>query len=175
MVGVSPLLEGKVSALGRGGKPDAFVRKGTWSKLLHLRGLYSHSPQGSVFEVSGIRGPCFSSFHPSYHTPFPVAVDQCISLEADTVQQAVYLVLCGCSSPCLSCYRCFRCYYLIFPKFCSCPCKQKILHLGFRPKETSHFRGKGSSLFSSLSTALNHSPAASAGDPYCCSACVCQE
>lgn len=72
----------------RDGKSDAFVRKGKWSKPLHLRGLYSYSPQGSVFEVSGIRGPCFSSFHPSYDTPIPVAVDQCISLEADTVQQA---------------------------------------------------------------------------------------
>lgn len=120
-VGVSPLLEGRVSTVGGDGNPGALVRKGKWSKTLHLRGLYSHSPRGSVFEVSGIRGPCFSSFHPSYHAPFPVAVDQCISLEADTVQQAVYPILCSCSSPCLFLLQAFRCYYLIFPKFCSCP------------------------------------------------------
>lgn len=145
VVGISPLLEDKVCTVGRDGKPDVFVRKGKWSKPSHLRGLCSHSPQGSIFEVSGIRGPCFSSFYLSYHVPFPVAVDQCISLEADTVQQTVYPILCSCSSPCLSCYKCFRCYYLISPKFCSCPWKQKIPHLGFRPKETSHFQGKGSS------------------------------
>lgn len=31
---------------------------------LHLRAVHSHSPQGSVFEVSGIRGPCFFFFNP---------------------------------------------------------------------------------------------------------------
>lgn len=42
-------------------------------------GNASQSPQVSVFEVSGISGPCFSSFHPSCHIPIPVALDQCIS------------------------------------------------------------------------------------------------
>lgn len=50
----------------------------------------------------------------------------------------------------------------MFPKFYSCPCKQKIPHLGLRPKEASHLLGKGSSFLSFLSVALNHSPAASA-------------
>lgn len=112
------------------------------------------------FEVSGIRGPCFSSFHSSCYTPFPVAVDQCISLKANIIQQAVCPILCNCCSPRLSCYKCFRCYYLIFPEFYFCPCKQKILHLGLRPKEASHLLGKGSYL-SSLSMALNHFSAAS--------------
>lgn len=121
--------------------------------------MYSHSPQGSVFEVSGIRGPCFSSFHSSCYTPCPVAVDQWISLKAN-IQQATHPVLCNCSSPCLFCYKCFRYYYFIFPEFFSCPSKQKILHLGLRPKEASHLLGKGSYL-SSLSMALNHFSAAS--------------
>lgn len=59
-VGVSPLLEGRVSTVGRDGSPDALVRKGEWSKPLPLKGLYSHSPQGSVLEVSGVRGPSAS-------------------------------------------------------------------------------------------------------------------
>lgn len=38
---------------------------------LHRRGVYSHSAQGSAFEVSGIRGPCFS-FFPSQQ-PHPLS------------------------------------------------------------------------------------------------------
>lgn len=71
--------EDRASAVGKDGKLDVFVRKGGCREPLHLRDMYSHSPQGSVFEVSGIRGPCLSFLHPSYHTPFPVAMDQCIS------------------------------------------------------------------------------------------------
>lgn len=135
---------------------------------LHLRGMYSHSPWGSASEVSGTRGLC-SSFHPFYHSL--IAVDQCISQEANITQQAVFLVLCNCSSPCLSCYKCFKCYYLIFPKFYSSLCKQKIPHLDLKSKKASHFQGKGSSLFPP-SLALSHSPAPSA-ECYC-STCVCQ-
>lgn len=169
MVGISPLLEGKVSTVERDGKPDAFVRKGEWSKPLPLRGLYSYSPQGSVFEVSGIRGPCFSSFHPSYDTPFPVAMDQCISLEADTVQQATLY---------------FTVALLVFPATSVLdvttwfsPSSAPVLakHLGFRPKETSHFRGKGSSLFLPIHGAEPLPCCLCRRNSCCCSTCVCRE
>lgn len=61
---------------------------------------------------------------------------------------------------------------LFSPKF-SCPYKQTIVHLGLRPKEASHFGGKGSSLLSSPSVALNHSPAASAEEIPIIAALVC--
>lgn len=41
------------------------------------------------------------------------------------------------------------------------------------PKEASHFWGKGSSLLSSLSMALNHSPVASAEEIPIIAALVC--
>lgn len=61
---------------------------------------------------------------------------------------------------------------LFSPKF-SCPYKQIILQLGLMPKEASHFWGKGSSLLSSLSMALNHSPVASAEEIPIIAALVC--
>lgn len=109
---------------------------------MHLRGVYSHSPQGSVFEVSGIRGLCFS-LHPFYHTPSSCYGPMHLS-RGRYYQPAVFPVLCNCSSPCLSCYKCFRCYYLVFPKFYySCPCRQRVPHLGLKPKDASHFSGQG--------------------------------
>lgn len=109
-----------------------FLRTGGWSEsLLHLRDMYSHSPQCSVFEVSGIRGPAFLISIPPI-TPLFQLLWTNASLETNIIQLAVYPVLYNGSS-CIFCYKCFRCYYLIFLKF-SYPCKQKkILHLGLRP------------------------------------------
>lgn len=52
--------------------------------------VFTESQGGSIFEVSELEGPAFTSI-PPVTPPFPVAVDQCISLEANTIQQAVYL------------------------------------------------------------------------------------
>lgn len=105
---------------------------------LHRRGVYSHSAQGSAFEVSGIRGPCFS-FFPS-HRPHPLS--SCcgpMRLSRSKYYPASNL---ACPLPLLFSmsffYRCFGCYYLIFPKLYSCSWKQEIPHLGLRPKEASH-------------------------------------